>query len=208
MLVLMLMLPLLPLLPLLLLLLLHLLLHPRLLLGSFLLELLDELRNRHASLLGVNGQLALHCSNLLGRRHLARRGHGHGHLPGLGRILHFSTLRYNNVETGFLPDGAVDRKMEGNCRKLGRGIWFLVGVSPLGAGMMKPRIDNGDLDSFQPRNLKAVCQLQSHGPSGSCRIGQLKRRCQGRATEDGEERLVLPCGSGAPYQPHFDPRRA
>lgn len=87
--VLVLMLMLLPLLPLLLLLLLH-LLHPRLLLHGFPLQLLDELGHGHAGFLGVNGELALHRSDLLRGGHLARWGHGH--LPGLRGVLHCDSV--------------------------------------------------------------------------------------------------------------------
>jgi len=57
-------------LPALALLLLHLLLHPHLLLHRLPLELLDKLRNCHASPLGVDSNLALHRSDLLRRGHL------------------------------------------------------------------------------------------------------------------------------------------
>ncbi len=60
------------------LLLLHLLLHHCLLLSSPLLQVLDELGDRHAGLLRVNGDLSLHG------RHLLRRGH----LPGARLLLH------------------------------------------------------------------------------------------------------------------------
>ena len=86
---------LLPLLPLLLLLLLHLLLHPRLLLDGFPLQLLDELGHGHAGLLGVNGELALHRSDLLRGGHLARWGHGH--LPGLRGVLHCDSVLQSQI---------------------------------------------------------------------------------------------------------------
>lgn len=63
-------------------------LHPRLLLLHGLsFEMLDELGDRHAGLLGVDGELALHGSNLLGRGHPR-------HLPGMHWLaLHGGTVK-------------------------------------------------------------------------------------------------------------------
>lgn len=61
-------------------------LHPRLLLLHGLsFEMLDELRDCHASLLSVDSELALHGSNLLGRGHPR-------HLPGVWLTLHGGTV--------------------------------------------------------------------------------------------------------------------
>jgi hypothetical protein len=50
-------------------------LHPGLLFLGLLLEVLDELRNGHASFLGIASQLLLHRHDLLPRGHLTRDGH-------------------------------------------------------------------------------------------------------------------------------------
>lgn len=48
------------------------------------LDVLNELGDGHAGLLGIHGKLALHSSNLLGGRHL----HPRGHLPWWWWTLH------------------------------------------------------------------------------------------------------------------------